>query len=147
MVGKYFVSKNDLFTYFKVEHVGKETIYGKLCTFDVLTQIIDDSFTLKEIEEYFTEISEEEWNKVVTKACSNILNSLLHTKFRVGDKVYKSKGDYTFDGEIVGVIQKRNGAVRVVAELDGRGLLHIFSENQLELKQTYEPEEFIEGLA
>ena len=43
-------------------------------------------------------------------------------KFKVGDKVYKPKG-YKFPGIVVSVF----------AELIDNGMLHIFSESQLEL--------------
>lgn len=57
-------------------------------------------------------------------------------KFKVGDKVCKQKG-YTFDGEVRAIFTTINGDVRVVAELttsNGLGMLHIFSESQLELR-------------
>lgn len=52
-------------------------------------------------------------------------------KFKVGDKAYKPKG-YKFPCTIVSVFHNTNGDVRLVAELDGYGMLHIFNENQLE---------------
>jgi len=55
-------------------------------------------------------------------------------KFQVGDKIRKPKG-YAFDGTIVSVFQNTNGDIRVVAELENNGMLHIFSETQLELKE------------
>jgi hypothetical protein len=54
-------------------------------------------------------------------------------KFRIGDKVCKPKG-YAFDGIVVAVFKNTNGDVRIVAELEGNGMLHIFSESQLELR-------------
>ncbi|MDR1018980.1 MAG: hypothetical protein LBM02_09810 [Lachnospiraceae bacterium] len=53
-------------------------------------------------------------------------------KFKVGDKVSKPKG-YSFDGTVVSVFQNGKGETRLVVELDYNGMLHIFSENQLEL--------------
>jgi hypothetical protein len=55
-------------------------------------------------------------------------------KFKVGDKICKPKG-YSFEGEVRAVFTTLNGDVRVVAELttsNGLGMLHIFSESQLE---------------
>ena len=52
-------------------------------------------------------------------------------KFKVGDKVYKPKG-YAFPSTVVSVFTTTNGNVRVVAEMDDYGLLHIFNENQLD---------------
>lgn len=52
-------------------------------------------------------------------------------KFKVGDKAYKPKG-YKFPCTIVSVFHNTSGDVRLVAELDGYGMLHIFNENQLE---------------
>lgn len=57
-------------------------------------------------------------------------------KFKVGDKICKPKG-YTFNGEVRSVFTTIAGDIRVVAELtteNGLGMLHIFSESQLELR-------------
>jgi hypothetical protein len=53
------------------------------------------------------------------------------TKFKIGDKAHKPKG-YKFPCTIVSVFQTGEGNVRVVAEMDEFGLLHIFNEDQLE---------------
>jgi len=53
-------------------------------------------------------------------------------KFKVGDKAYKPKG-YKFPCTIVSVFETTSAQVRVVAEMDNYGLLHIFNEEQLEL--------------
>ena len=53
------------------------------------------------------------------------------TKFKVGDKAYKPKG-YKFPCTIVSVFTTVGGNVRVVAEMDEYGLLHIFNEDQLD---------------
>ena len=52
-------------------------------------------------------------------------------QFKVGDKAIKTKG-YKFPCTIVSVFQTIAGNVRVVAEMDDYGLLHIFNEDQLE---------------
>jgi hypothetical protein len=52
-------------------------------------------------------------------------------KFQIGDKVYKPKG-YKFPGTVVSVFTTLSGEVRIVAELEDNGMLHIFSESQLE---------------
>ena len=52
----------------------------------------------------------------------------------VGDLVEKRTGDYTFDGIVCAVIIKRSGARRVAVENDA-GMIHIFSESQLQLKE------------
>lgn len=57
----------------------------------------------------------------------NIENS----KFKIGDKAWKPKG-YDFPCTIVGVFQTTRGDIRVVGEMTGYGLLHIFNESQLE---------------
>ena len=54
-------------------------------------------------------------------------------KFRVGDRVYKPRG-YRFPGIIVAIFQTTAGEWRIVAELEGNGMLHIFAESQLELR-------------
>jgi hypothetical protein len=51
--------------------------------------------------------------------------------FKVGDHVYKTSGDYKFDGIVVAVFPKLSGKVRLVVE-DDRGILHIFSPQQME---------------
>lgn len=53
------------------------------------------------------------------------------SKFAVGDKVKKITGDYAFDGVVRSVFQKLNGKTRLVVE-DDRGILHIFSESNLD---------------
>lgn len=52
-------------------------------------------------------------------------------KFNIGDKAFKPKG-YKFPCTIVSVFETVAGNVRVVAEMDEYGLLHIFNEDQLE---------------
>lgn len=54
------------------------------------------------------------------------------SKFQVGNEVYKPKG-YAFPAVIVSVFTTTAGETRVVAEMKGYGLLHIFNEDQLEL--------------
>jgi len=54
-----------------------------------------------------------------------------NTKFKVGDRAYKPKG-YKFPCTIVSVFKTINGSIRLVAEMDSYGMLHIFNENQLE---------------
>ena len=53
-------------------------------------------------------------------------------KFKIGDKVYKPSG-YKFDATIISIFTTTTGNIRIVAE-NGEGLLHIFNENNLELK-------------
>jgi hypothetical protein len=53
--------------------------------------------------------------------------------FKIGDKVRKPKG-YAFDGIIVSIFENTSGEIRIVAELEGNGMLHIFSPSQLELR-------------
>lgn len=50
----------------------------------------------------------------------------------IGDFVRKVGGDYTFYGVIVAAFKKQSGAERFVVE-DDRGILHIFSEKNLEV--------------
>ena len=54
-----------------------------------------------------------------------------NTKFKVGDKAWKPKG-YKFPCTIVSVFTTIKGEIRLVAEMDEYGLLHIFNEQQLE---------------
>ena len=50
----------------------------------------------------------------------------------IGDIVEKVGGDYTFEGTIVAKFAKLSGKTRFVVE-DHRGILHIFSEANLQL--------------
>jgi len=56
----------------------------------------------------------------------------MESKFKVGDKAFKPKG-YAFPCTIISVFETTKGDIRVVAEMDNYGLLHIFNESQLEL--------------
>ncbi len=58
---------------------------------------------------------------------------MISYKFEIGDKVYKPKG-YEFPGIVVSNFTTTSGEIRVVAELEDNGMLHIFSESQLELR-------------
>ncbi len=55
------------------------------------------------------------------------------TKFTPGDKVQKPKG-YKFDGIIRSQFLNGAGEIRYVAEMEGNGMLHIFSESQLDFR-------------
>ena len=52
------------------------------------------------------------------------------TLFEWNERVFKVGGDYTFEGNIRGIICKKSGQVRYVVE-DDRGLLFIFNATQL----------------
>lgn len=55
-------------------------------------------------------------------------------KFPVGTPVTKATGDYKYPGIVVSVFTKLNGTTRYVVEStseDTKGMLHIFSENNL----------------
>lgn len=57
-------------------------------------------------------------------------------KFIITDKVFKPRG-YRFEGEVRSVFTNRKGELRVAVELvnegkNGDGMIHIFSEEQLE---------------
>lgn len=54
-------------------------------------------------------------------------------EFKIGDKIKKNTG-YAFDGIIVAIFQNTKGETRIVAELENNGMLHIFSPNQLSLR-------------
>ena len=54
-------------------------------------------------------------------------------KFKISDKIYKPKG-YKFPGIVVSVFTNTSGDIRIVAEMEDNGMLHIFSESQLELR-------------
>tara|TARA_R110002096_G_scaffold241738_2_gene433772 strand:- start:2656 stop:3108 length:453 start_codon:yes stop_codon:yes gene_type:complete len=53
--------------------------------------------------------------------------------FKVNDKVSKVGGDYKFDGTIVSLFPKLSGVIRIVVE-DDRGVLHVYSEKNLKLR-------------
>jgi hypothetical protein len=54
----------------------------------------------------------------------------MESNFKVGDKAFKG---YAFPCTIISVFKTTKGDIRVVAEMDNYGLLHIFNESQLEL--------------
>ena len=62
-------------------------------------------------------------------------------KFNIGDKVKKTKG-YAFTGTVVSVFYNSKQQIRLVVEHEGSqtvtsgGMLHIFNENQLELRSN-----------
>lgn len=58
-----------------------------------------------------------------------------HEAAAIGHRVVKRGGDYDFDGEIVAVIRKRNGAIRFAVE-DDRGLLLIMNAKQVGLENN-----------
>ena len=60
-------------------------------------------------------------------------------KFKIGDKVYKPKG-YKFPGIVVSIFQTTASETRIVAELEDNGMLHIFSESQLEINESISTE-------
>jgi hypothetical protein len=55
-------------------------------------------------------------------------------KFHVGDRVRKLKG-YKFIGIVVAVFAKLDGSTRYVVEMDGTGMLHIYSERDLDFTE------------
>jgi hypothetical protein len=59
-------------------------------------------------------------------------------RFKIGDRVRKVGGDYRFPSEIRCRFRKASGAIRYVAE-DDRGILHIFSASNLELRLLPKP--------
>lgn len=56
-------------------------------------------------------------------------------KFKIGDKVHKPKG-HKFPGEVRAIFTNSKNEIRVVAEMEDNGMLHIFNESQLELLKT-----------
>lgn len=62
----------------------------------------------------------------------------MDAQFKVGDLVRKHS-DYLFPGTVVSVFSTRSGATRYVVEADHpefAGLLHIFTEDQLVLREA-----------
>jgi hypothetical protein len=60
----------------------------------------------------------------------------VNAKLKIGDRVRKRSG-YEYPGFVVSVFTNRSGAVRYVVEADHpafSGMLHIFNEEQLELR-------------
>ena len=58
---------------------------------------------------------------------------MIEPKFKPGDKVQKPKG-YKFDGIIRSQFLNGAGEIRYVVEMEGNGMLHIFSESQLDFR-------------
>lgn len=60
-------------------------------------------------------------------------------KFNVGDRVRKVGGTYQADGIIVGIAVTTRKELRYVFEFSAfPGMLHIFNEGQLEVREDYE---------
>lgn len=57
-----------------------------------------------------------------------------NTSFRIGDRVEKIAGDYTFEGKVVAVFPKLSGVVRYVVE-NQAGILMIYNFKQLKLTE------------
>ncbi len=88
---------------------------------------------MNQVEQLST-ISKIELGDDVIEEINRLQDAIKHQmtyKFEVGDKAYKPKG-YKFPCTIVAVFETVEGNVRVVAEMDDYGLLHIFNEQQLE---------------
>lgn len=51
---------------------------------------------------------------------------------KIGDTLVKDTGDYTFTGEIRGIITKKSGAVRLIGE-NAEGILFIFNPAQVKI--------------
>lgn len=58
----------------------------------------------------------------------------MENEFKVGDRVNKLKG-YEFPGTVVSVFVTTSGQTRLVVEMDNYMLLHIFSPENLCLKE------------
>jgi len=59
-------------------------------------------------------------------------------QFALGALVEKVGGDYTYEGEVVGVVHKLKGQVRYVVE-DARGMLFIFNGAGLKHRAHAQP--------
>jgi hypothetical protein len=58
-------------------------------------------------------------------------------KFKIGDRVRKIGGDYQMDGTVVAAFLTTSGAERYVFEAnEPKGLLHIYSERNLDFQLT-----------
>lgn len=65
---------------------------------------------------------------------------MIHFKYAVGDAVQKPKG-YPFPGLVVAAFMTLHNEVRYVVESTTlRGLLHIFNEDQLTLREAHDKE-------
>lgn len=57
--------------------------------------------------------------------------------FKVGDKFIKTRGDYSFAGEIRAIFRKKDGLIRIVGE-NSDGLLFIFNLQSIQKVSTDE---------
>lgn len=51
--------------------------------------------------------------------------------FKIGDKVDRASGNYSFPGTVIGVCNKLDGKTLIIVEMDTFGLVHIFNEKTL----------------
>lgn len=83
---------------------------------------------------YEYENEAEKRKDLVTETTKNIMTEISQ-KFKVGDRAYKPKG-YKFPCTIVSIFNTTSGEVRIVGEMVDNGMLHIFSESQLEKDES-----------
>ena len=72
-------------------------------------------------------------NKEITLMCETAKLAEEKLEFRVGNKVKKVGGDYTFEGIVVAAFLKLSGVSRYVVE-DDRGILHVYSGKNLAIR-------------
>ena len=77
-------------------------------------------------------IGEPPMNEETKQTLDNFMDEPNRQEFKFGDLVEKVGGDYTYVGEVRGVIEKKSGVFRYAVE-DDRGMLHIFAGKQLKL--------------
>lgn len=61
----------------------------------------------------------------------------MDTRFKYGDFVRKSDGDYVFAGYVVGIIAKIGGEIRYAVE-NADGIVHIFSDRTIYKSTPYD---------
>lgn len=65
---------------------------------------------------------------------------MLQTKFKKGDKVSCVRRDYTFDGVVLGVLEKISGDVRYAVEDFTTGIIHIYETLDIEFTSIAKPD-------
>lgn len=150
---EYQVDKQDLQSRARTEDISKaRQCFFYMCQkmlkapLDSMAEVVprDHATILYSINIYDKEKDKNPFHSLMYKSIKEIIEDEVmkteiekkdQAKFRVGDKVYKPKG-YKFPSEVRAIFTNTKGEIRVVAEMQDNGMLHIFNESQLELLKT-----------
>ena len=82
--------------------------------------------------EYYYVVSSTSGQLYIKKEVSLTSDENEALRFKLGQRVEKTTGDYSFDGKIVAVFKKRDGVTARYVVESGDGVLMIMNDKQLE---------------